>query len=140
MKDYLDIREINGYTIHYTPFHPSPSGPPIRTLVYIGTPDNDQFVGPQDPQALAEHIARSAGPSGPNPEYLFGLEAALAALGDESGDEHVTDLAERVRGVMAERGEEVVRVQEQQQQQLQYGGFQRAGSVDEQEETEKTTS
>lgn len=52
----------------------------------------------------------------------------------------MTDLAERVRGVMAERGEEVVRVQEQQQQQLQYGGFQRAGSVDEQEETEKTTT
>lgn len=129
VKDYLDIREINGYTIHYTPFHPSPSGSPIHTLVYIGTPDNDQFVGPQDPQALAEHIARSAGPSGPNLEYLFGLEAALAALGDESGDEHVTDLAERVRGVLAERGEEVM-------QQQQYGGFQRAGSVDEQE-TEK---
>ncbi|KAK0754130.1 ChaC-like protein-domain-containing protein [Schizothecium vesticola] len=140
VKDYLDIREINGYTIHYTPFHPSsPSGgggPPIRTLVYIGTPDNDQFVGPQDPQALAEHISRSAGPSGPNPDYLFGLEAALAALGPESGDEHVTDLSDRLRTIMAERGADVVGLQQQQQ----YHGFQRAGSVDEQEETEKTTT
>lgn len=65
VKDYLDIREINGYTIHYTPFHPAADGaPPIRTLVYIGTPENPQFTGPQDPQALAEHIYRSEGPSG----------------------------------------------------------------------------
>jgi glutathione-specific gamma-glutamylcyclotransferase len=138
VKEYLDIREINGYTIHHTPFHPSsPSGGPrIRTLVYIGTPDNDQFVGPQDPQALAEHISRSAGPSGPNPDYLFGLEAALAALGPESGDEHVTDLADRLRAIMAEGGGVVVGSQQQQQ----CHGFQRAGSVDEQEETEKTTT
>ena len=55
VKEYLDIREINGYTIHYTPFHPAPDidpavlphAGPIQTLVYIGTPDNDQFVGPQ---------------------------------------------------------------------------------------------
>ncbi|KAK1826140.1 ChaC-domain-containing protein [Podospora conica] len=133
VKDYLDIREINGYTIHYTPFHPSSGAPSIRTLVYIGTPDNDQFVGPQDPQALAEHIARSAGPSGPNVDYLFGLEAALAALGPESGDEHVRDLAERVRAVVAAKGSVVVQQQE-------HHDFQQVGSVDEQEETEKTAT
>lgn len=50
VAEYLDIREINGYTIHYTPFYPADGSAPTRTLVYIGTPDNDQFVGPQDPQ------------------------------------------------------------------------------------------
>ncbi|KAM3463941.1 hypothetical protein NHJ6243_002903 [Beauveria neobassiana] len=99
VKEYLDIREINGYSIHYTPFQPADGSAPIRTLVYIGTPDNDQFVGPQDPQALAEHIFRSRGPSGLNRDYLFGLDAALEKLSPESGDEHVADLARRVRAL-----------------------------------------
>ncbi|KAF4124045.1 glutathione-specific gamma-glutamylcyclotransferase [Geosmithia morbida] len=104
VKEYLDIREINGYTIHYTPFHPAgegdgEGGSPIRTLVYIGTPDNEQFVGPQDPQELAEHIFRCVGPSGPNPDYLLSLDAALEELDPESGDVHIHDLAERVRAL-----------------------------------------
>ncbi|KAF4594643.1 cation transporter ChaC [Ophiocordyceps camponoti-floridani] len=97
VKDYLDIREINGYSIHYTPFHPADGSPPISTLVYIGTPDNDQFVGPQDPDQLARHILACRGPSGLNKDYLFNLEAALRDLGPGSGDLHVCDLAGRVR-------------------------------------------
>ncbi|KAH9221459.1 cation transport regulator-like protein 2 [Leptodontidium sp. 2 PMI_412] len=97
VREYLDIREINGYTIHYTPFHPSDGSPTIRTLVYIGTPDNDQFMGPQDPQKLAEHIHRSVGPSGLNKDYLLHLDVALDSLSAESGDEHIKDLANRVR-------------------------------------------
>lgn len=117
VKEYLDIREINGYSIHYTAFHPSPSSPsddavqnpkePIRTLVYIGTPDNDQFTGPQDVEALAEHIYRSEGPSGLNRAYLLSLDEALRELGPESqGDEHVADLSARVRAITAARGEQ----------------------------------
>ncbi|KAM6531639.1 hypothetical protein FSOLCH5_001094 [Fusarium solani] len=97
VKEYLDIREINGYSIHYAPFHPADGSPPINTLVYIGTPENDQFVGPQDPQELAEHIARSQGPSGPNIDYLLNLEEALNELAPDSGDVHIHDLARRVR-------------------------------------------
>lgn len=104
MKANLDIREINGYSIHYTAFHPAASpSEPIRTLVYIGTPDNDQFTGPQDIQALAEHIHRSEGPSGLNSEYLLHLDAALRDLSPGSGDRHVTDLSERVRAIIAAR-------------------------------------
>jgi cation transport regulator ChaC len=97
VREYLDIREINGYTIHYTPFYPSDGSATIQTLVYIGTPENDQFMGPQDPQELAEHIHRSYGPSGLNRDYLLSLETALDNLSPESGDEHVKDLANRVR-------------------------------------------
>ncbi|KAH7417157.1 ChaC-domain-containing protein [Cadophora sp. MPI-SDFR-AT-0126] len=97
VREYLDIREINGYTIHYTPFHPSDGSSTIRTLVYIGTPENDQFMGPQDPQKLAEHIHASIGPSGLNKDYLLHLDVALESLSAESGDEHIKDLAERVR-------------------------------------------
>lgn len=68
--------------------------------MYIGLPSNPQFLGRQSPQAVAEVIAGSAGPSGANAEYLFMLEAALMGLGEGSVDEHVRDLAERVRSLM----------------------------------------
>ena len=116
MKEYLDIREINGYSIQYTPFNQdmsatyqtvhaadSVNGAPrqIKCLVYIGLPDNPQFLGPQDPQALAEHIVISRGPSGENIDYLYQLEEALNGLSQESGDEHISDLARRCRDIQA---------------------------------------
>jgi glutathione-specific gamma-glutamylcyclotransferase len=101
VREYLDIREINGYTIHYTPFYPADGSPSIKTLVYIGTPDNDQFMGPQEPQRLAEHIWKSEGPSGLNKDYLLALDKALEDLSSESGDGHVKDLASRVRAIDA---------------------------------------
>lgn len=166
VKDYLDIREINGYTIHYAPFHPatptstpsrtspSPSSAPqsssataagpIRTLVYIGTPDNEQFVGPQDPQALAEHIYRSEGPSGLNRDYLWGLERSLDELSPASGDEHITDLSDRVRAIAAadKNGlglEPGLDKRQTDEQQPPHHEFRKVSSVDEQEETEKTS-
>lgn len=103
--------------MHYTPFKQdmsatyqtvhaaanTPNGAPrqIRCLVYIGLPDNPQFMGPQEPQGLAEHIVRSRGPSGENVDYLYELETALNALSAESGDEHITDLARRCREIQA---------------------------------------
>jgi cation transport protein ChaC len=133
VRDYLDIREINGYTIHYTPFYPADGSPPIKTLVYIGTPDNDQFTGPQDPQTLAEHIHKSEGPSGLNKDYLLSLETALDGLSPESGDGHIKDLSDRVRKIMKDAnkdgcqavGKAVTRE------------LKKVGSTDEQEETEK---
>ncbi|KAI5866432.1 ChaC-domain-containing protein [Durotheca rogersii] len=141
VREYLDIREINGYSIHYTPFHPAAGDVgsrlpgPIRTLVYIGTPENDQFVGPQDPQALAEHIYVSEGPSGLNRDYLLSLERALDELSPDSGDVHVTDLSVRVRQIDREH-REGLRPAGPRHPPVPHE-FRRAGSVDEQEETEK---
>ena len=94
VRQYLDIREINGYSIQFTPFHPAIStsevtSPPhdselteaeagmragikatntiavreeagsVRCLVYIGLPENPQFLGAQDPDALARKILES---------------------------------------------------------------------------------
>lgn len=102
MRAYLDIREVNGYSIQYTSFHPAnPSQPAIQCLVYIGLPNNPQFVGVQEPDQLAKHILRSRGPSGENSEYLFMLEVALEGLGKENGDRHVKDLARRVKALAA---------------------------------------
>jgi len=128
VRDKLDLREVNGYSCHTTTFHPSlspdlspacpinnnttPDGEasaspprddkPIRCLVYIGTPQNPQFCGPEDPRRLAELIANSVGPSGLNKEYLLELEKGLLELCTEHGDTHVTDLARMVREIEAE--------------------------------------
>lgn len=131
VRQYLDIREINGYTIRYTPFHPADGSPTIRTLVYIGTPDNDQFVGPQDPQKLAEHIYKSVGPSGPNIDYLLSLEVALDNLSAESGDGHVKDLAERIRKIEQDAHIDVRRAADEAIDHE----LKRIGITDEQEET-----
>jgi len=105
VQAYLDIREINGYSIQYTDFQPADSSPTIRCMVYIGLPNQSQFTGVQEPQALAEHIWRSRGPSGENTEYLFMLEQSLDQLSKESGDAHVRDLAGRVRALEDSRSQ-----------------------------------
>ncbi|KAL9598920.1 MAG: hypothetical protein Q9219_004186 [cf. Caloplaca sp. 3 TL-2023] len=101
VQSYLDVREINGYSIQYTPFQPADIALSViqRCMVYIGLPENPQFLGVQDPDELARHIWKSKGPSGENKEYLFMLEEALDGLGEEAGDEHVEDLARRVRAI-----------------------------------------
>ncbi|TID16576.1 ChaC-like protein [Venturia nashicola] len=115
VRSYLDIREINGYSIQYTPFHPAHGSEsmsasknkqlePINCLVYIGMPDNAQFLGPQDPQQLAAHILRSTGPSGPNREYLYMLDEALLSLSPESRDGHISDLTWRAKALEAGGG------------------------------------
>ncbi|KAF2875001.1 ChaC-like protein-domain-containing protein [Massariosphaeria phaeospora] len=133
VREYLDIREINGYSIQFTPFHPAPfvtsisslpttpahsstrsitasttifakpekQGQAINCLVYIGLPSNPQFLGPQDPDALARHILKSQGPSGENREYLFLLEKCLLELSRDSGDKHVSDLVRRCKEIEA---------------------------------------
>lgn len=138
MRDYLDIREINGYSIDYISFFPAEAasggkeeeegdkvtgGESIKALLYIGTPENPQFTGPQDVAELAARIAESEGPSGRNAEYLFNLEEALGALG---GDEHVGDLAGRVRGLLGVGVEEEVK-----------GKRKGEGEHDEEEEVER---
>jgi cation transport protein ChaC len=127
LRKAILTRVFSGYSAHHTNFHPSDGSNGFKTLVYIGTPDNEQFTGPQDPQKLAEHIHRSVGPSGPNIDYLLSLEAALDNLSVESGDEHIKDLANRVRMIQAELSQKQALNRE----------LETASSTDEQEEIEK---
>lgn len=71
--------------------------------MYIGLPSNPQFLGPQDPDALAKKILESKGPSGENREYLYNLGTALVGLSKESGDEHIEDLVKRCRALEREK-------------------------------------
>ncbi|KAL8900400.1 MAG: hypothetical protein Q9192_001083 [Flavoplaca navasiana] len=107
VQEYLDIREINGYSIQYAPFQPASreERPIEKCMVYIGLPSNPQFLGPQDLDKLAAKIWRCKGPSGENRDYLFMLEEALKGLGDGAEDEHVEELAKRTRETGMASGE-----------------------------------
>lgn len=80
-----------------------------------------------------------------NSAYLLSLDEALRELSPESGDEHITDLADRVRTIIAreQSGEgaeaeaEAVLSREREENASARHGFSSAESVDEQEETEK---
>ncbi|RAL02910.1 gamma-glutamylcyclotransferase [Aspergillus ibericus CBS 121593] len=129
VRHYLDIREINGYTDHYTPFHPVLTSKgsdaakcpptPITCMVYIGQPTNPQFLrepAQREQQAVAEVISRSEGKSGKNAEYLFMLEKALEGLGFGNAEMHVTDLVRRVKALLNE--EEVLKEEAQAERDL----------------------
>ncbi|CAG7989598.1 unnamed protein product [Penicillium nalgiovense] len=117
VHDYLDEREIDGYSAHYTPFHPtvdvegasdSTGSSPIICMVYIGQPTNPQFLrdaAHREPQHVAQVISAGHGLSGKGSEYLFMLEKGLEGLGLGTADVHVTDLVKRVRDIEAELAE-----------------------------------
>jgi cation transport regulator ChaC len=86
---HLDHREKNGYLRLAIPIM-FEVGDSVTGLVYIATPDNTAFLGAASEQEIARHIARSAGPSGPNSDYLNHLAAALRELGQH--DQHVFEI------------------------------------------------
>jgi cation transport regulator ChaC len=86
---HLDHREKNGYLRLAIPIM-FEVGDSVTGLVYIATPDNTAFLGAASEQEIARHIARSAGPSGPNSDYLNHLANALRELGQH--DQHVFEI------------------------------------------------
>ena len=120
-------------TVHAAPDGTDRTPRQIKCLVYIGLPDNPQFLGPQDPQALAEHIVRSRGPSGENVDYLYQLEAALNGLSEDSGDEHVSDLARRCREIQSRAR----KLEPLQRDEVVGSDLKKTGSTEEQERVEK---
>ncbi|MCJ1468974.1 hypothetical protein MMC07_007605 [Pseudocyphellaria aurata] len=123
VKTYLDIREINGYTVQYADFYPASttsssssstassqtamnikqSATIKNTLLYIGLPTNPNFLGALHLREVSAVIASSKGPSGENAEYLFKLEDALKSLGPCSDDKHVKGLSGMVRALLLDK-------------------------------------
>lgn len=115
VKEYLDVREQDGYSTHLVHFNVH-SGPEddelaagvlsqiprdssgrmcIESTVYIGTIHNESFVGPEDIDRTAKVISTSKGPSGRNIEYLRLLTEAVSQLepvGKQSSDPYLDTL------------------------------------------------
>ncbi|KAI8084336.1 ChaC-like protein-domain-containing protein [Gilbertella persicaria] len=68
-----------------------------NALVYIGTTDNEAYVGPAPYEAIAQQIHDTYGPSGWNAEYLLNLAEALREISPGVRDDHVFELEARVR-------------------------------------------
>ncbi|MDB4945117.1 MAG: Cation transport protein chaC [Labilithrix sp.] len=78
----LDEREQAGFVRLQRPVSAEPGGPPFAdALVYVAAEDNPHFLGPLPEAEIAGWVERSAGPSGPNVDYVRHLHAALRELG-----------------------------------------------------------
>lgn len=99
VRDYLDVREQGGYTLHEVEvhletspydeehpavqqllFHPEVHRRVLITQVYIGQVINDSFIGPEPIEETSKVIAHSIGPSGANYDYLKHLHGSLKAM------------------------------------------------------------
>jgi len=85
----LDYREKNGYQ-RVDVLLEFDNGMQQKGIVYVADESNPAFLGDASMEEIALHIARSAGPSGTNLDYLFDLHRALLTLGSQ--DQHVNDL------------------------------------------------
>jgi len=72
----------------------------VAGLLYVATPANPYFIGPEPVEATAAIVRRSHGPSGSNLDYVLELDRSLIAMG--ATDPDVRGLAERVAAGSAE--------------------------------------
>ncbi|KAI6022452.1 hypothetical protein PISMIDRAFT_100824 [Pisolithus microcarpus 441] len=98
VRDYLDYREKDGYTLETLDVYTIEDG--MEKVVvhncYVGRPHNPSFVGSEPLGDLADRIWRSVGPSGRNKDYLYQLAESVRRLAPASFDSHFFALEVRL--------------------------------------------
>ena len=97
--DALNFREKGGYQIEsvtLTLHMEDPSS--VEGMVYIGTPENPNYLGPEATERIVAQVVTSAGPSGPNYEYVLRLAEALREIG--AHDPHVFEIENFVKKIL----------------------------------------
>ncbi|KAF9475343.1 ChaC-like protein [Pholiota conissans] len=111
VRDYLDYREKDGYTMEILDIHGIDDNG-VHTVIirdaycYVGRNDNPSFIGSEPLEVLGRTIWKSVGPSGPNKEYLYQLVESVRRLSPNSYDSHLYALEGIVRGLDQEHGME----------------------------------
>lgn len=106
---YLEWREKQYDRREYVTLYDSPicngKNPVLENaLCYIATDDtrkNPNYLGPAPLSDIAIQVAKAVGPSGPNSEYVFKMEAALREYGAEDSDKELLELASEVRRLLS---------------------------------------
>lgn len=112
--NYLKQREctLGGYTTLYSKFYPRVAaddmelcGEAFPALLYIATDKNSLWMGDTPLSTIAQEIADSQGASGHNVEYLIRLANFMRdeLKGVVVDDEHLFQLEQIVRDILAER-------------------------------------
>jgi cation transport regulator ChaC len=97
----LELREQGGYArlvVDVGLAAGDRAGEVVETVaghLYIATPANPYFIGPEPLEATAAIIRRSHGPSGSNVAYVLELDRTLVAMG--AADPEVSALAAHLR-------------------------------------------
>jgi len=87
----LDYREKGGYTLETVRLTLHMREPvSVKGVVYIGTPENPNYLGPETTKRIAAQVAEANGSSGPNYEYVLSLAEALRDFG--AHDPHVFEI------------------------------------------------
>jgi len=110
--DYLNNREmtLGGYSQQITLFHPveepdKPTTPSFPVLVFVASPNSGPYwLGPADPQDIAEQVVSSSGPSGHNVEYLLKLAEWVHNTLPEVWDDHLFTIEIQVRLKVKQKG------------------------------------
>lgn len=78
---------------------PPVPGATVRGLVYVAGRENENYLGEASIEVIARQVAVSAGPSGPNPEWVLELAQSLRAMG--ARDSHVFAVAAGLARVLS---------------------------------------
>ncbi|TFK63376.1 ChaC-like protein [Pluteus cervinus] len=102
VRDYLDYREKDGYTLETIDIHGIVDEQEQVIIhgayCYVGRPDNPSFIGSEPLERLSNIIWKSVGPSGRNKDYLYELAKAVHQLSPNSFDSHLYALESQSAG------------------------------------------
>lgn len=100
--NYLDYREINGYSRLTIKFYPCSDindihENPINIILYVADQDNESFAGESPMDELAEQIFNATGKSGRNRDYVYNLANSMRLLFPNVNDKHLYELEEHLK-------------------------------------------
>ena len=73
----------------------------VKGMVYIATPENPNYLGPETTKRIAAQVVETTGSSGPNYEYVFRLAEVLRDIG--AHDPHVFEIESLIKEILRKK-------------------------------------